>query len=114
MGLEDELLGFTGSTIVYRHWSKFFVYTEGTKYLAEQAGAYWLIDAIASYQPQFQSVSFQVWDLLVQDNKQAVLTMQEDEGEPVLVRQPIQYTDFALNTVRLFVVNKVLMLPGEY
>lgn len=47
---QTELQQFTGSTNRYRHsLNRTVVYSDGVQYLAENAGAYWLIDAIASY-----------------------------------------------------------------
>ena len=50
--LEQELRNFIGSEHYYRI-SPSAVLTDGTKYLADTVGAYWLMDAIASYLPQF-------------------------------------------------------------
>jgi hypothetical protein len=52
----SDLAGFTGTTKWHR-WSPLFpkmVMTDGALYVAENAGkhgAFWLMDAIASYQP---------------------------------------------------------------
>ena len=43
---------FTG-TQQYYQLNRHVVLTDGTRYLADEAGAYWLMDAIASYLPQF-------------------------------------------------------------
>ncbi len=45
MALEDELEQFYGTEKWYRHFTG-LVYTDGIKYLAENAGAYWLIDLV--------------------------------------------------------------------
>ena len=45
---ESDLSQFIGTENYYRHWTGHGVYTDGVKYLAEKAGAYWLIDAILS------------------------------------------------------------------
>jgi hypothetical protein len=116
MGLDEDLLQFTGSVEFYRHWAGFLTYTEGVKYLADRAKAYWLIDDIASYQTEakVRQIPFQVWNLDVQQDKQALLTMQEEEGQPPLVTQDIPFTDFPIQSIQLFLYDKVLMLPGEY
>ncbi|NJO93951.1 MAG: hypothetical protein HC820_05560 [Hydrococcus sp. RM1_1_31] len=61
-----DLTLFTGSQKFFRH-SKNLIFTEGVKYVADKGSAYWLIDAIASYQPQVSKVNqlkdFQVWVL---------------------------------------------------
>jgi len=47
---ELDLLQFTGDYIRYSHpLNRKIIYTPGVRYLAEKAGAHWLIDAIASY-----------------------------------------------------------------
>ena len=93
-----ELVQFTGTTTYYRHWSG-LVYTDGVQYLAERAGAYWLIDAIGSYQ-RYREVSgldMQFWELEVSEDRSAELRMGEDLPEPLVLRQRIPYTDFPLD-----------------
>ncbi|MCK9598089.1 MAG: hypothetical protein M0R06_03545 [Sphaerochaeta sp.] len=48
--LEAGLAQFYGSEQWYKASFGGVVYTDGVKYLADHAGAYWLIDAVASYQ----------------------------------------------------------------
>lgn len=88
--------------------------TDGVAMVAKEAGAFWLVDAIASYQREFGKVPFQVWKLNVTGNK-AVLTMQEDDGQPILVKQNIGYTDFPSSPKpwEFYLIDGVLMLPNE-
>ena len=111
-----DLSQFRGTRQWYKHWAQRLVYTDGVKYLAEQAGAFWLIDAIASYQmyKQVWETGFQLWELKKNEDESAVLTMREDSGKPERVRQNIKYTDFPLDYIKLYVVNGGLMLPSEY
>jgi len=89
---ESDLSQFIGTVNYYRHWIGQGVYTDGVQYLAEQAGAYWLVDAVFSYR---RRESFQIWTLKKNaDDNGAVLTMQEDSGERAKVRQKIE--DFAV------------------
>jgi hypothetical protein len=45
---EAALRQFTGSEHWYRHGlNRAVLYTDGAKYVADQGGAYWLIDEIA-------------------------------------------------------------------
>ncbi len=104
-----ELNQFTGTENYYKHWLG-KVYTDGVKYMAEKAGAYWLLDAIFSYR---RKEPFQVWILKVKDS-QAVLTMQEDTDAPVLVKQEIKYTDFPMDEIKLYLIDGVLLLTSEY
>ena len=107
-----ELEQFTGTENYYKHWLG-FNYTDGVKYLAEKAKAYWLLDAIGSYQPKFKSIPFQIWELVVKNDK-GVLTMKEDTNSPILVSQKIPYTDFPLDNVKVWLIDGVAILPSEY
>ena len=108
---------FTGSTALYKHWLGFH-YTQGVKYLADEAKSYWLIDAICSHQttsflnkyPALQE--FQIWRLEVENNS-AVLICEVDTDQQVLT-QKIPYTDFPLPEVKLYLIEKVIILPQEY
>ncbi len=47
----DDLNAFTGSEQWTRHWmARNLIYSEGMAHVAEQAAAYWLLDAIASHE----------------------------------------------------------------
>ena len=108
---ESDLCQFIGTVDYHRHWLG-SVYTDGVQYLAEKAGAHWLIDAIFSYR---RRESFQIWTLKKNDDDNgAVLTMQEDTGEPIKVRQKIPYTDFPLDQISLYLIDNVLLLTSEY
>lgn len=106
---QSDLDQFTGTENYYK--SAFgLLYTDGIAFMAEKAGAYWLIDAIASYH---RKEHFQVWTLR-RSFSVGTLVMREDTDAPVLVRQRIHYTDFPLVQIKLYVVDGVLMLPSEY
>ncbi len=117
--LEEEILNeifqFHGTSKYWKHWTNLLVYTDGVKHLAERAEAYWLIDAIASYQtvPKVRRTWFQFW-FLTTENQQGLLEMVEDEGVPPMVSQKIEYTDFPISKIHLYLTEKVLMLPNEY
>jgi hypothetical protein len=51
--LLSHLAHCIGTANDYRHWLG-LRYTDGIKTLAEGAECYWLMDAIASYQPQLK------------------------------------------------------------
>lgn len=106
---EADLNMFTGTGKYFKHWLG-IVYTDGVKYVAESAGAYWLIDLVASYR---RKEPFQVWELTVKNGK-ATATMREDSNEPILVCQEIAYTDFPLDYIKLYLIDGVLLLPSEY
>jgi hypothetical protein len=117
---ESDLIQFCGSSEFFQHWTKRLIYTEGVRYMAEHGGAYWLIDAVASYQPDKRITSrpdlvdFQLWELAVAEDKSAVLTMRPDSGQPAVITQEIPFTDFPLEQIKFYVCNGTLMLTSEY
>jgi hypothetical protein len=133
--IEVMLPHFTGSENFYAHWLKGIYYTDGVNWLADKAGAYWLIDAIASHQmtPRVMREEFQVWTLHVaakvenptEKHIAAILICTDGDkgdGPKELVRQNIPYTDFPLEKITLYLENgsldgervcKILMLPSE-
>lgn len=113
--LDRYLSTYTGTEAYYRNWLG-LLYTDGIKALAREAGAYWLIDAIGSHaltEGRRGRYPFQLWTLAVKDQA-AVLTMQEDQDQPELVRQEIKYTDFPEGTWKFYLIDGVLILPSEY
>lgn len=68
-----DLKHFTGSQEWFRHpLNRSVLFTEGAKYVADQAGAYWLLDEIALAQQYVRTVraeEFQVWKLDVVSNR---------------------------------------------
>ena len=62
---------FTGTENYYR-WSVLFpdvVLTDGAKYLAEAADAYWLMDLLASHLPSYKTAGFAVAKLQLDPEK---------------------------------------------
>lgn len=104
----------TGTTRWRRHWSK-LLYTDGVAYLADQAGAYWLIDLVASWQgnPALRRQGFIVWTLTVNPDRTAVAQATNGNMRP-LARQEIPATDFPLPEITLYLTDGVLLLPSEY
>ncbi len=110
--LKKGLAQFFGTCHYYLVPIHPFKFTDGVKFLAENAGCYWLLDAIASYH---RKEPFQIWNLNVDlDKHTAVLTMKEDTNEPVLVEQEFSYTDFPLENISLWLIEGILLLPNEY
>lgn len=114
--IRSALPAFVGTTRYYRHWTG-LRYTDGVKFLAEEAKAYWLLDTIASWQrkalrdPALRE--FQLWELFVTPDHAATFVCSRD-SEDVAFRQKIAFTDFPLDYVRLYVENGVVLLPSEH
>ena len=104
---------FTGTEAYHRYLMGINL-TDGVKYMADAAGAWWLIDAVCSYQPEHRGVGFQVWELNLNGKGGAVLTMKEDKDKPALVTQRISFTTFPLPSIKLYLIGGVLLLPSEY
>jgi hypothetical protein len=116
---QNDLNQFSGTNELYKHWLKQFSYTDGVKFLAERADAYWLVDAIASHQTK-QLLSdemlqeFQIWKLIVNAEDKSARLICERDTEDVVVTQDIPFTDFPLSEIKLYLVARVLMLTSEY
>ena len=114
---EGDLAQFTGSDqLYYNPMFSRWKYTDGVKYMAEKAGAYWLIDAILSHQTnkKARAEEFQVWTLkLVPDTGRATLAMTDGNTDRAIILQRIEWTDFPLTEIKFYVENNVLCLPSE-
>jgi hypothetical protein len=113
---ESELAIFTGSEHWYQHWLGKTLYTDGVKFVAEQAAAYWLIDEIAINQtrPKVRAEKFQVWVLKVDlEKRKAVLTCDDGNGNVVFTKR-IEFTDFPLVEIKFYYADGTILLPSEY
>jgi hypothetical protein len=113
---ESQLREFSGSEQFYRHGLlRSVVYTDGVRFMAESAGALWLIDAIASHQlnPRVAAEEFQAWKL--QRNDDGTWTLRcEDGNDNEVCAQQIDWSDFPLASIELWFTNSTLLLPSEY
>jgi hypothetical protein len=116
--LDPSIMGqFTGS----EHWYRFgldpqITCTDGAKYVADTAGAYWLLEEISlaqRYDEKVKVEEFQVWKLTVNDDSSASLTC-EDGNHNVVSTKQIPFTDFPKDGVALWFANDVIFLPSEY
>jgi hypothetical protein len=134
--LKRDLAGFHGTNEWYQH--RCFaplpvLLTDGVKYLCDHGGqnattAYWLMDAIASYQGEtkVKRQEYQKWKLVVRADENgrqsAVLTCGWDDEKPI-VRQDIEWTNFLLDEITLYGGRNpidesgklclIICLPGE-
>lgn len=95
MALDPSILSqFTGTAHYYRMNRRCLI-TDGAKYLADEAGAYWLLDAAASYLLELGTSDWFVQVRLVVIENQAVLTLEDGNGG-VRACQQTPFTDFPL------------------
>jgi len=110
---KNELRQFTGTEHWYRHLSG-YLYTDGVQYVAQEGGAYWLIDKILfTTRAKNNLQEFGSWKLEVNEDKSATLIC-EDGNCHELFREKIEWTDFSLNKIELWLENGVLILPSEH
>lgn len=131
--LQAGLDQFHGTETWYRYspMFRYLLLTEGVKFLAENAGAYWLMDAIGSHiatNPRLTHTRnpAQFWTLAVNNSKATLrCTDGGKHGAQAieLAKQEIEYTDFPLASIDIWVMWDeivdprgafVAMLPGEY
>lgn len=114
--IEARLQQFTGTETWWQHpLFKSFTYTDGVKFVADECKAYWLIDAILSWQTNVavRKEEFQVWILAKQPNGEWILSCEDGDNDSVC-EQVIQFSDFPLNKITIWLANGVLHLPSEY
>lgn len=114
---EADLHQFTGTENWYRHGlNRNVVFTDGAKYVADEGGAYWLLDAIAIAQRFEKAVAkeeFQVWKLKVNEDRTASLVC-DDGNDNIVYTQHIPFTDFPLDEIKLYFTDNTILLPSEY
>ena len=120
--LAAQLAQFTGGdTFTHHALIRTILMTEGVVYLAQHAQAHWLTDAIASYfhDARAEQEEFQVWQMSVDTGtRRAILFMTDGKSTKPIITQSLDYTDFPLDGITLWLVASgnhwVLMLPSEY
>jgi hypothetical protein len=125
--IQLDLQGFIGSINLWKRRTPLpITYTDGVKYLQDKLAAFWLTDAIASYQSkQFkEQYEFQVWKLTVTEDNTGILTATDGNDDNAIVTQEsvagyppsIEYTDFPLSKIVVFVNTDpdiFMFLPSE-
>jgi hypothetical protein len=89
--------------------------TSGVKALAEEYGCFWFLDVITSVQhmEKVKAEGFQVWKLTrVKDDEFKVVM--EDGNDNVIYKQKIGFSNFKDDTLTLWLVDSVILLPSEY
>jgi hypothetical protein len=113
-----DLDQFTGNEHLY--WQPLYgpiQFTDGVRYVAEAGPAWWLLDIIATtayLDPAVHPAWMQVWTLIVTPDKQATLVCMDGDEHVLYRHEPITYTDFPLDTITIWVMDQVMLLPGEY
>lgn len=105
-----------GSENFYRHPFSGLVFTDGISCLVCMANCMWLVDAIGSHQKRCMKDEslrdMQFWTLKrVGDNKFDLIC--ERDTDDVAFKQRIEFSNFPLDEIKLWVENNTLYLPSE-
>lgn len=126
--LPTDLDHFIGTDHLYRlPLFRGLLFTDGIKYLADEVGAHWLIDLVASHQValKVRRQPFQLWTirkLPEEATNMAVVECRTDTGKAPIKRQYLPYTDFPFGEQESFswyvcnnhISGKTMMLKSEY
>lgn len=118
--IKSNLRDFHGTSEYHKHLfpgKTPILLTDGCKYVRDACKAYWLFDAILSYQcnKELKGINFQVWELKrLKVDLSWLLTCREDTSIKPIIRQSIQFSDFPLDYIKIWVIDKVALLPSEY
>jgi hypothetical protein len=121
----DDLAQFNGADEIFRHSiAPRFVFTSGMRHVAQELGAYWLIDVAASWQPHIAKQArpeFQHWQIKRGAGNSAIVTCDDGDGL-IMAQQEIEFTDFPWPEFAFYVVEAgdvgeqfyMAMLKSEY
>ena len=122
-----DLSGFTGTTDKYVHrlpMTPDLLLTEGVKYFAEEAGAYWLMDIVATeFVPKLSDEDYIIFIQVTVDSDNGAVIIGSDgdkgDGPVILHTRTIEYTDLPTNSTFNFILTvdyqgTTLLLPSEY
>jgi hypothetical protein len=88
-------------------------HTDGVQYFAEQAGAFWLLDIIATeIYPLTKDQPFMVITMTVKDKEGKLVV--DDGDDNWIYQRNIEFTDCPDGEYRFYLIGDVLMLPSEY
>jgi hypothetical protein len=118
--VQTELKLFRGTSQYHKHLfpgKSPIALTDGCKYVRDELKAFWLFDAILSYQCEkiLRNVNFQIWELQrLKKDLSWVLTCKEDSGMKPLISQAIEFSDFPIDYIKIWVIGSIALLPSEY
>lgn len=116
--LQAALRHFSGTEQYYKTGFKTKC-TDGVYFLAENAACYWLLDIIDSVAP---FSDFAIAELTISKSEngrkgKVVIDNGHDKRTKeykLFHMQDIEYTDFPLETIKLYVQDGIILLPSEY
>lgn len=124
-----DLTQFTG-TEEYHRWSPLFrnvIASDGAMYVAEQCGAYWLLDVIGSHMPQVPKTEAFCVAILGKDAAYdgggwTFRLVDDVPSNKIYATQKIEFSDFPLDEIKFYVEEAwmnglrhwLILLPTEH
>ena len=118
--IKTELDQFIGTSKYHKHLfpgKSPIALTDGCKYVRDELNSFWLFDSILIYQndPRLKKVNFQIWELQrLKKDLSWLLTCKEDTNKKPLISQSIEFSDFPIDYIKIWVIGSVALLPSEY
>jgi hypothetical protein len=118
--IKRTLKEFKGTRRYYKHLfpgKSPILLTDGCNYLRNVCKAYWLFDTILSYQCDIvlRNANFQIWELRrLKKDLSWLLTCREESGKKPILSQTIEFSDFPLDDIIIWVIGRAAILPSEY
>lgn len=117
--IKRALRQFTGSEKYWKHLYPShspLLLTDGCRYVRDILNSHWLFDSVLIFQAdkRLRGVNFQIWTL--QQSKKDLswlLTCREDSNQKPLISQVIEFSDFPLDYLKLYVIQGIALLPSE-
>ena len=112
--LQADLTAFIGTETWHRHpINRSTLLTDGVVYFADQAGAWWFLDIVATEVMRFHRMKpFLVIDLIVNDGQADIRVT--DGNDAMLFKRHIHFTDAPEGLWRFYLTDNVVLLPSEY
>ena len=112
--IERTLSGFSGTENYWKHGA--LKLTDGVNYLRNAAEAFWLIDIVDSLRFVKNAARGEFLSIKLIKNKtgSGAKFIADDGNGNIVYTQNIPYTDFPMDSIKMFFTNNVLMLANEY
>ena len=118
--ITKKLRQFHGTSMYHKHLypgKSPLLMTDGIKFVRDTLDAFLLMDSLLIYQSHkaLRDVKFQIWELK-QSPKDMTwnLSCRSDVGTKPLISQSIEFSDFPLNFIKIWIIDGVVILPSEY
>jgi hypothetical protein len=118
--IKRALRQFTGTERYHKHLfpgKSGILLTDGCDFIRTHCNAHWLFDCILSYNSEkvLKNINWQCWELR-QSKKDLswLLTCREDSDKKPLITQTIEFSDFPIEGIKIWLIDKVALLPSEY